>query len=96
MRKPWFLKVDWREFRIGWRRRSAPILDYAGCPMWLIKQRCRPMKGWGTLLRYLAEQDYPLLALYHWQLDMIICRNYRRSAVALTVAVALAAIVGKF
>lgn len=39
-----------KEFLIGWRRRSAMILDYAGAPGWLIHWRCRPPRNWGTIL----------------------------------------------
>ena len=42
------------QFLLGWRRRSAMMLDAAGCPYWLVKLRCPIMKGWGTMLRELA------------------------------------------
>lgn len=28
-------------FRTGWRRQSEIYLDAAGCPQWLIKNRCK-------------------------------------------------------
>ena len=48
--------VTWlRDFLLGWRRRSALILDHAGAPCGLIRWRCRPMRGWGTVLRDLVD-----------------------------------------
>lgn len=32
--------IDWSLFRTGWRRRSALMLNTAGCPHWLIRWRC--------------------------------------------------------
>ena len=48
--------ADFKMFSLGWRRRSAMIMDAAGCSWWLIKYRC-PMNnpGWGTLLYKLTE-----------------------------------------
>lgn len=46
--------LNLKAFRIGWRRRSAMILDYAGAPVWLVRLRCRPPRNWGTLLYQLA------------------------------------------
>lgn len=43
-----------RDFLLGWHRRSALILDYAGVPNWLIRWRCRPMRGWGTIVNALV------------------------------------------
>ena len=42
-------------FILGWRRRSAMILDNAGCPMWLVRLRCPLRPGWGKMLDELAE-----------------------------------------
>lgn len=47
--------IWWRDFLLGWGRRSALILDYAGASCWLIRWRCRPMRGWGTILNDLAD-----------------------------------------
>ena len=44
------VKIDRKSFLIGWRRRSALILDGAGCPMWLTRLRCPVRRGWGTVL----------------------------------------------
>ena len=38
-------------FLRGWRRRSAMLLDAAGCPPWLWKWRCPVIRGWGTMLQ---------------------------------------------
>jgi hypothetical protein len=49
--------VDTETFWIGWKRRSAIILDSAGCPIWLNRWRCgRPPKGWGRLLTELTDR----------------------------------------
>ena len=38
-------------FLRGWRRRSAMLLDAAGCPPWLWKWRCPVIREWGTMLQ---------------------------------------------
>lgn len=51
MKAPWFLKLDRQSFCVGWRRRSALILDNAGCPSWFIRLRCgRPSRDWGGVV----------------------------------------------
>lgn len=49
------------DFIAGWRRRSAMMLDHAGCPPWLIWLRCKPgfINGmlWGDLLYLLTGGD---------------------------------------
>lgn len=42
-------------FLLGWRRRSALLLDNAGCPLWLTRRRCPPLQGWGRLLSEMAD-----------------------------------------
>ena len=49
-------------FTRGWRRRSAPMLDAAGCPLWLQKRRCPTLKGWGRILRQLDAMQWNLSA----------------------------------
>jgi hypothetical protein len=44
-------------FREGWRKRSAMILDAAGCPLWLIKLRCPTIRGWGSVLEYFVDVE---------------------------------------
>ena len=41
--------IDWLLFRTGWRRRSALMLNTAGCPHWLIRWRCGVII-WGDVL----------------------------------------------
>jgi hypothetical protein len=62
------LDYDVAAFRLGWRRRSIMILDYAvsnKCPRWLwalCRWRCRPqIKNWGTLLNLMVRQIDPSL-----------------------------------
>ena len=43
-----------RAFILGWRRRSAMLLDEAGCPGWLIRWRCPVPQAWGDLFRNMA------------------------------------------
>lgn len=50
--------MHWQLFRLGWFRRSAMILDEAGCPLWLIRLRCPVHKGWGILLDAILKQRY--------------------------------------
>ena len=47
--------MNWQLFRLGWRRRSAPILDASGCPSWLWKLRCPRPKGWGSMLYQMTD-----------------------------------------
>ena len=47
--------MDLRLFIFGWLTRSASVLDYAGCPVWLVKKRCPVRPGWGTRLNLLAR-----------------------------------------
>ena len=54
--------MDLRLFILGWHRRSAMILDSAGCPVWLVRKRCPTMPGWGTLLNILAREVDPGLS----------------------------------
>ena len=42
--------IDIKMFLMGWKRRSAIIMDNAGSPIWLTKWRCPTLRGWGTLL----------------------------------------------
>ena len=56
--------MNWRRvFRLGWRRRSAMILDNAGCPGWLIRWRCPVPRGWGRALEELVRRIDPGLPL---------------------------------
>jgi hypothetical protein len=50
----------------GWRYRSAPALGAAGCPLWLQRQRCPRLKGWGTILRRLGTPLLYPLGLPDW------------------------------
>ena len=50
--------MDFRLFVYGWLTRSTAVLDYAGCPVWLVKKRCPVTPGWGTLLTLLAREAY--------------------------------------
>ena len=53
------LGIDPRLFWVGWMRRSALILDSAGCPMRLNRWRCRVPKGYWEMLSDLARAfDY--------------------------------------
>ena len=52
--------MDLRLFVYGWLTRSPSILDYAGCPVWLVKKRCPARRGWGARLNQLANQFDPL------------------------------------
>jgi len=36
---------------LGWKRRSAMLLNEAGCPRWLIRWRCPVPVGWSDLYR---------------------------------------------
>ena len=49
-------------FTRGWRRRSGPMLDAAGCPLWLQKRRCPTLKGWGRILHQLDAIQWNLSA----------------------------------
>ena len=49
--------------RDGWNRRSAVMMDYVGCPVWMVKRRCPTSKGWGTLLYILASFFDPSIDL---------------------------------
>ena len=42
--------IQLKTFVAGWRRRSAMLLDAAGCPRWLVRWRCPGLKGWGAFL----------------------------------------------
>lgn len=44
------VSIDTELFLEGWERRSAAMLDLAGCPTWLVKLRCPAMPGWGHVL----------------------------------------------
>ena len=54
--------MDLRLFIYGWRTRSTAVLDYAGCPVWLVKKRCPVRRGWGTRLNQLAREVDPGLS----------------------------------
>jgi hypothetical protein len=57
--------VNWKLFALGWRRRSAMILDNAGCPPWLVKLRCPVLPGWGRELRLTCRRVF----WYEWGED---------------------------
>ena len=42
---------------IGWKRRSAHLLDIAGCPAWLWKLRCRVTDAMGVDVSHSLGED---------------------------------------
>lgn len=50
-----FTELDTGLFALGVERRSALILDSAGCPLEMNKIICPRIEGWGTLLNILAS-----------------------------------------
>ena len=54
--------MNLRLFVYGWLTRSTAVLDYAGCPVWLVKKRCPVTPGWGTRLNLLAGEVDPGLS----------------------------------
>ena len=49
-------------FYRGWRRRSAPMLDTAGCPLWLQKRRCPTLRGQRRILWQFRAMEWGISA----------------------------------
>ena len=50
-------------FLLGWRQRSAMLLDEAGCPEWLIRWRCPVPISWGDAMVLLGLDSWMVYSM---------------------------------